>query len=61
MKLLLALISPFLLLQLADAQQLAVGTLSQDVEFALLEGGLTNSKLSEAGEGIVVLYYYTPW
>ncbi len=61
MKLLLTLISPFLLLQLANAQQLTVGTLSQDVEFALLEGGLKNSKLSEAGEGIVVLYYYTPW
>ena len=61
MKSLLALASLITLLQLAPAQQLSVGTLSQDVDFALLDGGLTNSKLSEAGEGIVVLYYYTPW
>ncbi|MDA7613730.1 hypothetical protein N8586_01215 [Verrucomicrobiales bacterium] len=61
MKSLLAFASLITLLQLAPAQQLSVGTLSQDVDFALLDGGLTNSKLSEAGEGIVVLYYYTPW
>ena len=61
MKSLLAFASLITLLQLAPAQQLSVGTLSQDVDFALLDGGLTNSKLSEAGEGIVVLYYHTPW
>ena len=61
MKPLVTLFSFLVLFQMANAQQLPVGTLSQDVDFAFIEGGLQNSSLSEIGEGIVVLYYYTPW
>lgn len=46
---------------LAPAQQLPVGTLSENVDFALLGGGLSNSQLTDYSGRIVVLYYYTPW
>lgn len=42
-------------------EQQPVGTLSENVDFALLGGQLTNSSLSDYEGGIVVLYYYTPW
>ena len=45
----------------ARAQQLPVGAISENVEFALLGGGLTNSQLTVYSGEIVVLYYYTPW
>lgn len=63
MKSLSALISFFLVANaslLAQEQQ-PVGTLSEDVDFALLGGQLTNTSLSSYEGGIVVLYYYTPW
>lgn len=45
----------------AQAQELPVGTVSEDVQFALLENGLTNTRLSDFSGQIVVVYYYTPW
>ena len=46
----------------AQAQQeLPVGTQSEDVQFALLGGELTNASLTDFSGKIVVLYYYTPW
>lgn len=42
-------------------QELPVGTLSEDVQFALLDGGLNNAQLTNFSGKIVVLYYYTPW
>ncbi len=49
------------LTSLALAQELPVGTLSKNVAFATLEGGLTNTQLTDYAGNIVVLYYYTPW
>ena len=41
--------------------ELPVGTLSQNVKFALLQNGLSNATLSEFEGNVVVLYYYTQW
>ena len=46
----------------AHAQELPVGTISENVDFSLLESGnLTNAALTDFEGQIVVLYYYTPW
>ena len=47
---------------LLSAQQPPIGTVSEEVEFALFDGEvLDNRKLSDFAGQIVVLYYYTPW
>lgn len=45
----------------SQAQELPVGTVSEDVQFSLLDNGLTNTRLSDFSGQIVVIYYYTPW
>ncbi len=42
--------------------QLGVGSTSDDVEFAIFNGGsLSNDELTGFGDQITVFYYYTPW
>ncbi len=46
----------------ANAQELPVGTISQNVDFTLFEsGGPANRSLSQFEGQVLVLYYYTPW
>lgn len=57
------LLALFLLVPMPEAQgQLPVGSISDDVAFALFEGNaLSNGQLSDFAGQIVVSYYYTPW
>ena len=61
MRLSLVLLSCFSLSPLVQAQELPVGTQSENVQFSILDGGLRNTDLSEFAGQIVAIYYYTPW
>ena len=58
----LSLMAVMMTLKAHAQQELPVGTLSDNVEFALFQPtGLTNARLSDFEGSIVVVYYYTPW